>query len=620
MNGPFQTSTSNVSASHPSQEGLSPAVDPRETLPRIVRSALLDPSSELQRHLSATELHFMRSFYIPTVPDLSDGRRSQYQHRANATSTLFEHLKDRGVSRADLRCGLEQVRYLPFVDECKAWMRSGSQPTAASTPHPIAFDVRNRAYAKDAFQWLAQELRIPHYLFEHGKIEPIALPKAGFGMRIHSNGDRWTFLMALANGTMLEAPSEDSQEIARGLSSPNRQLLNILELQAPAHLEKALAPRPVIDAGSKRVSLFVRNDDASPTSYIYLPPSITESHLVPRIDWHALGNGTKRIVLLSADSKKQIATVTIPSGDNPTPALSLGREVVASPFTRFKPLARFLRADTSVIPQSVEIEVHRSTKTPAHTQQRILLGKQMSVPAWYPLRTITVHPSVAPNGTRFLALYPPGVSPKTNPPLRAFILEEARTHLKPIEVAAVWPGLKKRAEEINSLVRDVVRSNSETSRDAWLAINEIRKTEPLVTSTLLISNESPFSLYDEESLGRLKELAGWIAFRSGLETALLEDQARSTPYVAHLLAHAHGVRNVTTIASLAQLKDVSFSVPRDPLSRLIRLATVAPTTFEDSIRRLRDSHTQTIRELAGTGSVRQLLYELERLKRSRPTQ
>ena len=595
-------------------DGHLPAADSRDTLPLLVRAAFTPPLSELRQHLSNTEQHFMRSFYGTTVPDLSDGRRTQFQHRANATSQLFEALRPQGYTRDDVRLALEKSRYAPFLSEVEAWITSGRETVVRRAPNPILFDVRHRAYAKDAFQHLAHELRIPHHLCDNGTIEPIFVPKVGFAMKIHTDGQRWTFLVALANGTLLAPPSGDSQEQARGLSSPNRQLVNILELQAPAHIEKALASRPVSDVGSKRVSLFMRNDDSSPTNYIYLPPSITESHLAPRVDWESLMAGHKRLFLMSAGTRKVVATVDIPPGPHPVPTVSLGREVAASPFKRFKPLGAFLRGGSVTMPKPVEIEIHRARKTHGYTQQRILLGKQMSVPAWYPLRSITVQPGIAQDGTRFLGLYPPGVSPATNPPLRAFTLETSRVHLKPINVNTVWPGLSKRAEELRALVKDVVSSNAATSRDAWLAIHELARREPLLVSTLLLGKESTFSIHDERAL---TEIPGWEIVKSELESSLLREQARSVPHVAHLLAKAHGMPTAEKSRALSRLDDVSFERPKDALSHLTRLATVAPDALEESLRYLRNSHVPAVRDMIRTDSLHQLLPRLARLERAR---
>jgi hypothetical protein len=557
----------------------------------------------------------MRSFYGPTVPDLSDGRRTQFQHRANATSQLFEALQSKGYTRGDVRLALEKSRYAPFLSEVHAWIRSGRETAVEKAPDPIVFDIRHRAYAKDAFQHLAHELRIPHHLCESGRIEPIFLPTAGFVMRIHAGGQQWTFLTALPNGTLLASPSGDAQELARGLSSPNRQLVNILELQSPAHLEKALAKRPVSEVGSKRVSLFLRNDESSPKSYVYLPPSIADSHLVPRVDWEGLMAGRKRLFLMSADSKKIVATVDIPPGAAPVPKVSLAREVAASPFKRFKPLGAFLRGSSPTIPEPIEIEINRTPKTPGYTQQRILLGKQMSVPAWYPLRTITVQPGIAPDGTRFLGLYPPGVSPATNPPLRAFTLETSRVHLKPINVDTVWPGLAERAEELRTLVKDVASKNGGRSREAWLAIHELAQAEPLLVSTLLLAKESKFSICDESALA---EIPGWEVFKSELQFSLLRQQARSVPHVAHVLAKAHGMPTAERIRALSRLEDVSYSKPKDALSHLTRLATVTPDALEESLSHLRTSHEPAVRDLVGTAPLHQLLQHLARLERSRP--
>lgn len=598
----------------PLADGHLPAAESRDTLPLLVRSAFTPPLSELSQHLSNTEQHFMRTFYGPTVPDLSDGRRTQFQHRANATSQLFEALRSRGYTRDDVRFALEKSRYAPFLSEVQAWIRSGGETAVGNAPQPIVFDIRHRAYAKDAFQHLARELRIPHYLWDNGTIEPIFHPKSGFAMRIHADGQRWTFLTALANGTLLAPPSGDAQELARGLSSPNRQLVNILELQSPVHLEKAVAKRPVSEVGSKRVSLFLRNDESSPTNYVYLPPSLADSHLVPRVDWEGLMAGRKRLFLISADSKKIVATVDIPPGAAPVSKVSLAREVAASPFKRFKPLGAFLRGRSAEIPKPVEIEIHRSPKTAAYTQQRILLGKQMSVPAWYPLRTMTVQPGIAPDGTRFLGLYPPGVSPATNPPLRAFTLETSRVHLKPISVDTVWPGLAERAEELRTLVKDVASKNGGRSREAWLAIHELGRREPLLISTLLLAKESPFSICDESALA---EIPGWEIFKSELECSLLREQARSVPHVARLLARAHGPQTAERSRALSRLDDISFAKPKDALSHLTRLATVTPDALEESLNHLRNSHDPAVLDLVGAGSLHKILQHLVHLEKLR---
>lgn len=610
-----ESKTTQLSGPVPPLEGSLPATDPRDTLPHLLRSALVPPFSPLRQTLSETELHFMRAFYAPTVPDLSDTRRSQFQHRANATSSLFENVKHQGLSRSDVRLALERCRYIPFLDEVNAWIRSGGQSHPVKTPEPIEFDIRGRAYAKEAFRPLAHELRIPFHMFERGTIEPLYIPRVGFAIRVRVDGKPWTFLTALANGSMLAETSDNPQELARGLASQNRQLVNILERQAPVHLEKAFKSRPVTNAGSKRVSLFLRGEESSPTNYVYLPPSITETHLVPRVDWEALAQGEKRIFLVSAKSKKHIGTVTIPSGPNPIPAVSWGKEVTASPFKRFKPLGAFLRGASDALPQPVDIEIHRSRKTPGYTQQRVLLGKQMSVPAWYPLRTISVHPGIAPDGARFLGLYPPGVSPATNPPLHAFILEEKRVHLKPIQVASVWPGLQKRSEELRALLKTVASSNSMASRDAWLSIHHLAEAEPLVVSTLLLGKESEFSIHNDKSLERIP---GWQSFTSILEAKLLEGQAGSVPFVASILAQAWSTQGQERRWAESGLSDVSFAKPSDPLSHIARLATVAPETLERSLDHLRGSHAEHVRNLVGKDSLQRLLPRLARVAAERP--
>jgi hypothetical protein len=547
---------------------------------------------------------------MPTVPDLSDKRRTQFQHRANATSALFEAVKDRGFSRDDVRLSLEQIRYISFRHEVELWIRSGSESSMTGTPKRVAFDVRNRAFAKDAFQLLARELRIPHHLFDHGTLEPVFVPNMGFAVRVHAAPHTWTFLIALPDGSMLAPPSEDSQEVARGLASSNRQLWNILDRQGPVHLEKALEPRRIDYVGSKRVCLFLRNHTSSPSGYLYLPPSVDDCHLTPKIDCEALTAGQNKILLYGDTTKRLIATVTIPSKPDPVPLITWAKDVAPSPFKRFKTLAGYLRGKTSVLPASIDIEVYRQKKSEAHTQQRVLLGKQMSVPAWYPLNSLIVHASSSADGTRYLGLYPPGVSPLTNQPLRAFTLEDSRVHLKPADIKTVWPGLQERSNEVRALLEEVASPKAAKSRDAWLAIQELALEHPVLVSTLLLAQQSPYALHKERCLKNLADLPGWHVFRSSLETQLLEPQASSVPFVAHLLARAKGLRPFGRLGVLSYLEDVSFAQPSNPINLLTRLAITVPHALERSIHLLRTSHVEAIRELAGTGSVSELLRTL----------
>ena len=84
-------------------------------LPHLLKEALTEEASPLRAQLSPTQIHFLRAMYLPQVPDESDGRGSQFQHRANGCSLLFDALRDRGYTREDIKAGLEKIRYLDFI-------------------------------------------------------------------------------------------------------------------------------------------------------------------------------------------------------------------------------------------------------------------------------------------------------------------------------------------------------------------------------------------------------------------------------------------------------------------------------------------------------------------------
>jgi hypothetical protein len=235
----------------------------------------------------------------------------------------------------------------------------------------------------------------------------------------------------------------------------------------------------------------------------------------------------------------------------------------------------------------------------------------MAVPARYPLKTIVVQPASSPDGTRFLGLYPPGVDPATNPPLRAFTLEATRVHLKPIAVETVWPGLKEQADHVRELLKVVAHGDVARSREAWTTINRLAQKDPVLMSTLLIAHQSPFSVHKESSLNKIQ---GWPPLRSIIEERLVQEQARSVPYVAHLVALSVGMPRAQIMASLSHLSDLSFPIPKDPLTQLTRLVTMAPEALEGSLNHLRTSHSPALQALVGDESAPMMIHRLSRIK------
>lgn len=586
----------------------------------------------------------MKVFYLPSVPDKSDSRRSQFQHRANACSQLFEALKPAGHSRSDIRIALEHIRYLSFIESTNNWIAAGASPAPQKTPPPLTFDVRSRAYAKEAFRGLLRHLRIPHIIPEHGTITPYLSPTLGFAFKVTSQGKTQTFLAALPNGQLLAPMTSDPVVLSRGLCSPNRQLLNILKAQAPACLEVALTPRPVDYVGSKRISLFCRNDETSPPNYLYLPPSIDEKALIPRVDGHAILRGEQRIQLVGTSSKKVVAVVSLLPGEPPTTRVRLAKHVAPSPFTRFKPLAAYLRGASDVDPSPITIALNRQEKTPAYTQQRVLLGRQMTAPAWYPLRDLDVRTVTSSDGKRHVGLFPVGVSPLTNPPMKAFTLTSSEVAWRPMPVSEVWneavkkADTLKRADELSTLLRGLLGSNSTLSRDAWVTLNELAESDPLVTSLLLFSDSwsSLYSLssmrssligvprlFEEDSDGNKaiaplrslvakaeSELAGWEHFRRKLDSELLVHQAQSVPLVARLLATLRGEPSAPVTAALMSLSDRSWITVDAPATLLKRLSTDAPLQLESTLRHIKNSPFKPLAALVTEGDGRALLEYL----------
>jgi hypothetical protein len=554
----------------------------------------------------------MRAFYLPSVPDTSDSRYSQYQHRANAGTKLYEALKAQGHARSDIRIALEHIRYLDFTEQTDSWIAAGASPRPANAPQPIHFDVRSRAHAKEAFRVLLHRLRVPHTLADHGTITPIFSNNLGFSFRLTSEGASKTFLAALLDGRLLAEIPSDPSVVARSLYSPNRQLHNMLSLQAPVYLELALQPRPITDVGSKRLSLFCRNDDSSPPNYIYLPPSIQEPFLVPRIDGAALLRGDRSIQLINPSSKQVVAVVPPTLGDSPSAKIHFASNVTPSPFARFKPFASYLRGKSNEEPPPLTIAINRLEKSHAYTQQRVILGNQMSVPAWYPLGKLEVHALTTQNGQRYVGLYAPGVSPTVNPPLNAFTLDPSHAAWHPTPIDELWAFPSKTTETLARTLKEVLSANVSISRNSWLNLHTIAQQSPLITYSLLFSKTNPLCIYKEPSVKKAMELPGWSGFEANLEAALLAQQAQSVPFVAYLLAKSRQERDPTVLRALQLFVDRSWPSIDDPVLHLTRLATRAPTQLATAVAHIHGSPRAPFAALAGSSDVRAVLLSLPR--------
>ena len=119
--------------------------------PRLLAEALQDPLSKLGKQLSVSQRILLREFYLP------DGTRTRFkpgsrvQILANGRTALLSKLRRQGISRQDLRLGLERVRYLSFSDAVEGWITSAERSLKIPPPPAISFDIGERAYAKPAF-------------------------------------------------------------------------------------------------------------------------------------------------------------------------------------------------------------------------------------------------------------------------------------------------------------------------------------------------------------------------------------------------------------------------------------------------------------------------------------
>ena len=582
-------------------------------LPHLLKEALTDEVSPLRAQLSPTQIHFLRAMYLPQVPDVSDGRGSQFQHRANGCSLLFNALRDRGYTREDIKAGLEKIRYLDFIERADRWIDDGGESPTSPMPGDFTFDVRSRAHAKSAFEGFARHLRIPPNFFDHGTITPFFRPSLGFGFRVSQGGEVHSFLCASLDGVRLAPINEDTQALARGMASESRHLMNLLQRRAPVDLNLAFAPRPITYAGTLRIALFPKNDPRCPPAYVYLPPSVRESALVPNVDGQALMRGERVVELRGKESKKLVATVTLHAETVTLATLKLAPDVSASLYTRFRPVSLYLRGLIQEPPDPIRTDINRR-EIGNGVNQRVLLGCQMVVPAWYPFRTITVHPIVSPTGSRHVGLYPLGVSPVSTPPLKAFMLDEAKTEWHPIEVTAAWNGPNAERDRLFKLIERVTGSNATVSRDAWVEFHEWVKNDPVLLHSLLCVRENPVSLRNVPGVKKLFELPGWESYEARIRRAVCAYQASSVPFVANLLLEAGAPRSYKVEWLLKKMPDYATGPEAKPLDLLTRLAVTAPKELEATLAEIRSSPLTEFARLVGDyRSVSELIGGLSRV-------
>lgn len=578
----------------------------REQLPHLLKEALTNSSSPLRQNLSPTQIHFLRAMYLPQIPDESDQRGTQFQHRANGCSLLFNALRDRGYTRDDIKSGLEKVRYLGFVEKIDRWINDGGSSPLSPMPGIFTFDVRNRAHAKDAFEDFARHLRIPPYLFDYGTITPFFRPSLGFGFRVEQGTESRSFLCALLDGVRLAPITGDAQALARGMDSENRHLMNLLQKQAPVDLSLAFTPRPITNVGTLRIALFPKDDKKCPPAYIYLPPSVKESAVVPHVDGAGLMRGERVIELRGRDSKKTIGAVTLHVEPAVSATLKLAPDVGGSLYTRFRPLSWYLRGLTHEPPAPITTEINRRDLG-STVNQRVLLGHQMVVPAWYPFRTITVHPILSLTGSRHVGLYPPGVSPVSTPPIKAFTLDEAKTEWRPTDAHGAWSGPVAEQERLLKLISRVMASNATTSREAWVEFHQWVNNDPILLHSLLCVQKYPVS----SDVKKLFELPGWVSYDARIRRSVCSYQARSVPFIAGLLIDAGAPSTREVEALLHKMPDYSTGLETKPLELLTRLAVTVPDDLEATLEEIRCSyHKGVSRLVGGYPSVSELLRGL----------
>lgn len=284
------------------------------------------------------------------------------------------------------------------------------------------------------------------------------------------------------------------------------------------------------------------------------------------------------------------------------------------PSSRIKrggPFLDFGTGATDEIPAPLTMEVNRRAVSEKYTHLRVLLAGQMSAPAQYPLRQITVHALKNDADQPYIGLYAPGVSPVATPPMKAFIRDEKRDVWHPVDTEQVWRCDTDFQRRIKELARGVVEGTSQVSRDAWATLHRLSVHDPLKFQGLVLSDLSPHSIKTSPEVDGLRALPGWIPFVARVEDEIRELQARSIPYVALLLNLIFDKHDSSLDVALERLQDFTFSIPANPLSAITRLAVVAPDALQRSIDELRESPTESLAKLAaGKKSVTEFVAGL----------
>lgn len=590
-----------------SKSALRDPFDPA-SLPRILAEALTSPDSKLGKKLSSSQRLILKELYLPGSLATRYKPRSRVQILANGRTALLSKVRKLGVTRVDLRLGLERIRYLSFSDGVERWIGSATSSVKAPPPQPISFDLRTRAHAKKAFQLLCDEWGIPKLGYDTGTLTPSFNKQFGFFIKVQSGKSHHSFLVALPNGEKLKPISDTTLVTNTSISSPNRNLSNLLWLQAPVDFNVAMAPRDVTDVGCQRVALFSQRGPGCLSKYVYLPPSVKDKRVTPVVDIDALMVGERKVHLSTISRPDPLATVIVTGTiDKPEVRVTHPPSIAPSPFTRAKPVAAYLRGKSDLLPDPVTLEIRRRELPGGLVHQRIFLGNQMTAPTWYPLTKLTVHCLTSPSGKRYLGQYPVGVSPLTSPPMRAFSLHPEEARWIPERPEVLWTLPDALIAKARKLLSDVLSKDVPTSRDGWLDLNLLTQAHPIVAYNLFIAGDTSDLSSDAEALDRVKSLPGWSAFKSSLLALLVPLQAKSTPFISALLSQALGGNEQE--APLAKCPDRGLPLPNPAESKLLlaRMCVTAEKELAETLRLLRGSPVKLVRDLVESAERERLV-------------
>lgn len=571
----------------------------------------------LATHLTTAQFECLKALYLPSIPNSSSIWSVRAQHVSDGCTALFRAIHPEGMTRRDFRKTLERVRYVDFLRSFDAWVDGTTNPR----PPRLEFDVRGRAHAKEVFGGVLEHVGIPSQLLEVGVLTPLYLPNLGYAIRATRGESTMTFLVALPSGERLRPIAQDRVTVFRGMISPNRQLFNLLERQAPVVLEKALAPRTVLRHGTTRVALFCSTKENSPSKFVHLPPSITEQELSPVVDIASLQTGRKVFHLNGTISRKRIATIELPTlgSDTSEPLVR-----VFAPTSKLKqgvPFLDFAQGEKIAPPTPLVMEVNRRVVSDNYVHLRVLLAGQMSAPAQYPLRRLTVHALTSNAGKPYIGLYPPGVSPVATPPMKAYVRDLRRDCWTPIEAEVVWTPDQVFQDKVKKLAGLVVHGTPSASRDAWASLHRLSSQNPLQFQALILSDHNPVSLSTSPEMKAVRSLAGWSPFVAAIEDGVLSYQAQSVPHVARLLGLVLTKSSAEAPwPAINKLRDDTFVTPRNPLSAITRLAVVAPEALQQTIDELRQSPIAAVSNLAsGKRSIVEFVASLPTPSQRIPT-